>query len=198
MSFILDALRKSELERQRDSAPGLARSPVATIRRETPVWSWLLIVLLSLALAAVATAWWMRQRDAGVAAPAGQAVTAPSPAEAPEASGAASGAASPAAAMTAATAGPDATAGGADAGAAASSGDPRPISDLIRAYPDLPRYALSFLEFNAADPDSGSAWINGQRYYPGQVIEGGPALVGIRADGALLAYRGQAYLLTTR
>lgn len=192
MSFILDALRKSELERQRDSAPGLMRSPVATVRRETPVWSWLLIVLLSLALAAVAAAWWFRNSDAEVAATAGQAVTAPSPAEELAASAPTTDAA-PAALPDA-----EAPTGDLAADAAAIAGDPRPMADLIRAYPALPRYALSFLDYNGANPDSSSARINGQRYYPGQVIEGGPQLVRIQPDGAVLAYRGQIYLLTAR
>jgi general secretion pathway protein B len=189
MSFILDALRKSELERQRDSAPGLMRSPVATVRRETPAWTWLLIVLLSLALAAVAAAWWLRNNDAGIAPAADL------PAE-PEASAAS---AVTAAAVRAPT---PVDAPVADAPAAAATlpvtGEPQAMSDLLRAHPTLPRYALSFLEYNGADPARGSAWINGQRYYPGQVIEGGPELVGIRPDGAVLAYRGQTYLLTPR
>ena len=192
MSFILDALRKSELERQRDSAPDLMRSPVATIRRETPAWSWLLIVLLSLALTAVAAAWWLRNSDAEVAVTAGQAVTSAVPAAAAEASTPAAG--------SVPSVSPDAEAAvtGADTGTVASAGEPRPMADLIRGYPNLPRYVLSFLEYRGADPDRGSAWINGRRYYPGQVVEGGPELVGIQPDGALLAYRGQTYLLTAR
>ncbi len=186
MSYILDALRKSELERQRDSAPGLMRSPVATVRRETPAWSWLLIVLLSLALVAVAAAWWLRNNDAG-GAPTAELPAVPGD--------------SAASTATVAPAPADVIAAEAPAGAATSatfSGEPQAISALIRAYPTLPRYALSFLEYNSRDPDSGTAWINGQRYYPGEVIEGGPELVGIRPDGAVLAYRGQTYLLTPR
>ena len=195
MSFILDALRKSELERQRDSAPGLMRSPVATVRRETPAWSWLLIVLLSLALAAVAAAWWLRNSETGVASTSElQAVPDASTAAAVRA--AATEVSTPAEAAV--TEAPAAEAPAGAAATATTSGEPQPMSDLMRAYPALPRYALSFLEYNGADPDSGSAWINGQRYYPGQVIEGGPELAGIRPDGALLAYRGQTYLLTPR
>jgi len=190
MSFILDALRKSELERQRDSAPGLMRSPVATVRRETPAWSWLLIVLLSLALAALAATWWLRNSDTGVA-PTAELAAAPEVAT-PLATSAAETPASAPAELPAAEAPISAAA------TTASTGEPQPMSDLLRAYPALPRYALSFLDYNSADPDSGSAWINGQRYYPGQVIDGGPELVGIRRDGAVLAYRGQTYLLTPR
>ena len=46
MSFILDALKKSELERQRQSMPGLIEMPAATRRRGMPVWVWVLVGLL--------------------------------------------------------------------------------------------------------------------------------------------------------
>jgi hypothetical protein len=201
MTFILDALRKSELERQRDSAPGLMRT-----------WSWLLSALLSLAVVGLASAWWLRNRDAGIEAAATQS---PGPVETATTSAAVPAGAAPAAvspggaSRTAAVdAASDAATGAAtDTAAAAegpaadsplSAGEPRPMADLVRAHPELPRYALSFLDYNGADPDSSSAWINGQRYYPGQAVAGGPELVGIRPEGAVLAYRGQSYLLTAR
>jgi general secretion pathway protein B len=195
MSFILDALRKSELERQRDSAPGLMRSPVATIRRETPVWSWLLIVLLSLALVALAATWWLRDSQGG-AEPTVEAAALPAPADAVATTAAPATTATTAAATPAAV--PDAAADDDGAIAAAIAAEPKSMADLVRAHPELPRYALSFLEYNGVDPANGSARINGERYYPGQVIAGGPELVGIRPDGAVLLYRGQTYLLTTR
>jgi len=46
MSFILDALKKSELERQRQSAPGLIEMPATTRRRGVPAWVWVLAGLL--------------------------------------------------------------------------------------------------------------------------------------------------------
>jgi len=46
MSFILDALKKSELERQRQSGPGLLEMPIAARRRRVPVWAWVLAGLL--------------------------------------------------------------------------------------------------------------------------------------------------------
>jgi len=51
MSFILDALKKSEIERQRQSAPGLIEVPVAARRRGLPVWVWLLAGLLGINVA---------------------------------------------------------------------------------------------------------------------------------------------------
>jgi general secretion pathway protein B len=50
MSFILDALKKSEVERQRQSLPGLVETPLAQ-RRRLPVWAAGLGVLLIINIA---------------------------------------------------------------------------------------------------------------------------------------------------
>src|SRR5260221_10770244 len=50
MSFILDALKKSELERQRQSVPGLVDSGVARPRPRLPAWAIALGLLLALNL----------------------------------------------------------------------------------------------------------------------------------------------------
>jgi len=50
MSFILDALKKSEIERQRQSQPGLMDTPAARRRGRLPLWAVLLGVLLSINL----------------------------------------------------------------------------------------------------------------------------------------------------
>jgi general secretion pathway protein B len=46
MSFILDALKKSETERQRQSVPGLMDTRIANRRSRLPLWAVLLAVLL--------------------------------------------------------------------------------------------------------------------------------------------------------
>jgi general secretion pathway protein B len=51
MSFILDALKKSEIERQRQSVPGLIEIPSARRRRAIPVWGWVLVGLLGINMA---------------------------------------------------------------------------------------------------------------------------------------------------
>lgn len=50
MSFILDALKKSELERQRQSVPGLVDSGVARPRSRLPAWAIALALLLAVNL----------------------------------------------------------------------------------------------------------------------------------------------------
>lgn len=53
MSFILDALKKSDAERQKRSTPGFADIPVSRDRRPPPRWLWVLGGLLGVNLVAV-------------------------------------------------------------------------------------------------------------------------------------------------
>ena len=50
MSFILDALRKSEHERQRGAVPGISHVPLAAPRREVPRWAFGVIGMLAVAV----------------------------------------------------------------------------------------------------------------------------------------------------
>lgn len=72
MSFILDALKKSETDRQRQSAPALFEVKVAAPRRRFPLWAIGLAALL--AVNVVVLAWvLLRDRAAPAAAPLGSA-----------------------------------------------------------------------------------------------------------------------------
>jgi general secretion pathway protein B len=66
MSFILDALRKSEHERQRGATPGLANVPFGAPRKVLPVWAVALIVVLALAVLALGGAWLRSEWSSGV------------------------------------------------------------------------------------------------------------------------------------
>ncbi len=50
MSFILDALKKSEIERQRQAVPGLMDSGTTAARARLPLWAVALVVLLAVNL----------------------------------------------------------------------------------------------------------------------------------------------------
>ena len=78
MSFILDALRKSEHERQRTAAPGIANVPFGAPRKVLPLWAVTLMVVLALAVLGLGGAWLRSEWSAG----ARQARSA-APAEAP-------------------------------------------------------------------------------------------------------------------
>lgn len=57
MSFILDALRKSEHERQRSTVPGLSQVPLATPQAQMPRWALAVIGVLGAAVLALGGAW---------------------------------------------------------------------------------------------------------------------------------------------
>lgn len=67
MSFILDALKKSESERQRQSAPGLADVPGGGRSHGPSPWVWALALLLAIN-AIVLLALWLRPTERTVAA----------------------------------------------------------------------------------------------------------------------------------
>jgi len=71
VSFILDALRKSEHERQRSTVPGLAQVPLATPQPQMPRWAVAVIGGLGAAVLALGSAWIysMRTSDELAAAP---------------------------------------------------------------------------------------------------------------------------------
>ena len=71
MSFILDALRKSEHERQRSTVPGLSQVPLATPQPQMPRWALGVIAGLGAALLALGFAWIysMRASDELAASP---------------------------------------------------------------------------------------------------------------------------------
>ena len=80
MSFILDALRKSEHERQRQTGPALVEVPVAAPKPRTNTWATAAIALLVVNLVAIGVLLIVRSGNAPPDAPAAQAPpTSPAP-----------------------------------------------------------------------------------------------------------------------
>jgi general secretion pathway protein B len=74
MSFILDALKKSESDRQRQSGPSLFEVKVAPPRRALPVWAVAIAVLLGINVIVIS---WMLLRRPAAASPQATAPAAP-------------------------------------------------------------------------------------------------------------------------
>lgn len=86
MSFILDALRKSEHDRQRQTGPGLAEVPVAAAKPRRNVWATAAVALLIVNLIGIGVLLWRRashETPAAVPAASTAPAAAPSPAPAP-------------------------------------------------------------------------------------------------------------------
>jgi len=214
MSFILDALRKSEIERQRQSGPSIAEFPLARDDRRLPV----ALVVIGLLLAvniAVVVFFMLREADAPAAAtaraePAAASVT-PAPAPAPQPTPAIVSplesqplsmeeAPEPPAVyyeapVTQPPGAPDPTllpeSGPGAAWGNAPAGEDFPA---VAAMTGLPELSVDLHVFTA-DPAKRAVFINGRRYTQGARIAEGPMVEEITPDGVLLSYRGRRFVL---
>jgi general secretion pathway protein B len=215
MSFILDALRKSEIERQRQSGPSIAELPVAREDRRLPVA--LLAIGLLLAVNAGVLLFFL-MRDAGTPADATSAaaatmpaVAAPAPAPPPTTGARPSiviagedavplPAQEPADRATLPPDAPDPTLlpdtpiAAPDAGVTYSEGPPPSAAGLTALTAGLPELTVD-LHIFTDDPAKRAVFINGRRYTQGDAIAEGPRVEEITRDGAVLNYRGQRFLL---
>jgi general secretion pathway protein B len=223
MSFILDALRKSEHDRQRAAMPGIAQVPFGLPRRELPPWAIAVIVVLAIALLALAGAWWSSSaRDSvDAAAPPASART-----EIPLALPPAAVAAPPVAVYSA----PPASDRGVERSTAADAGTPAPDTETpvaaarpreaLRAEPGpaaaesarsdeptvpsaealaaegitVPTLRLQ-LHAYSEKPGDRFVFINGTKYLEGSTLAEGPRLVSITPNGAVLSYLGRRFQL---
>jgi general secretion pathway protein B len=216
VSFILDALRKSEIERQRQSGPSMAEFPVAREDRRLPVALVVIGFLLAVNLAVVLF-FLLRDDTAapppgtppaatGAAQPALPPATQPLPAEPSplesEALSADEYETEPPAVyyeppVTEAPGAPDPTLlPRADAGADIGPGVTTAGDDFaaVAAATGLPQLTVD-LHIYATDPAKRAVFINGHRYTRGARMAEGPLVEDITPDGALLSYRGRRFLL---
>jgi general secretion pathway protein B len=216
MSFILDALKKSEVERQRQSVPGLMDSRVAQRRSRLPVWAIVLAVLLGINLILLTFALIRKGAPAAPAARAADSVMAPeveapppvaqhfspldaAPIYAPEIPVAAP--APRAAALGATGAAParrvhhaDPVLNEPDAG--------EPIEELLPSINEvsltgsqaLPELHLD-VHVYATKPSDRFVYINMRKYHEGATLQEGPTLERIRRDGVVLNDQGLRFVL---
>ncbi len=214
MSFILDALRKSEIERQRQSGPIMAEFPVARDDRRLPVALVVIGLLLAVNIAVVV---YFMLRDTGspaaVTANAEQTVaTDPPPPAAAPASQLLPAVTSPLESQslavednpeppavyyetpaTQAPGAPDPTLlpeAGPDYHSAPPGGD----FPAVAAATGLPELTVDLHVFTT-DPAKRAVFINGRRYTQGARIAEGPMIEEITAEGVLLSYRGRRFVL---
>lgn len=224
MSFILDALKKAEAERQRQSGPTLLELRVTAPRRRWPTWSVLIgILLVANIIVVLGTA--LRPRPAAEASGAPAAAVPPAVAAVPTvlttapaaAVPAAQPAAQPAAVQSAAAI---ATSGERDASednaapspraAAANPADEEPALPATSALPasvseaELPSLselggtvpALRLdLHVYAERAADRYALINMHKAREGDMLPEGARVVAIDRDGVELSYRGTQFML---
>jgi general secretion pathway protein B len=223
MSFILDALRKSEIERQRQSGPSIAEIPVAREDRRLPVALVAIGVLLAVNIG-VLLFFLLRDSDAreptaavpetAAVAPAPVAAlpipVAPVPAADPAMSGSLPGGTGepsdfyPSQVFAEPTMAPDPpdptllpTAPSAGFGGSVTYGDepPRPLESLpTELVAGLPELTVD-LHIFTDDIARRAVFITGRRYTQGATLTEGPRIEEITRDGAVLNVRGRRFLL---
>lgn len=210
MSFILDALKKSESDRQRQSGPALFEVKVAPRRSALPLWGLALGALLAVNLAIVA---WMLLRK-----PALHADTAPPPgiASAPAATPApAPSTPAPTVVTPPPVTAPPVSAGTVPAGTVANDDEApatetppagfgghvrRGTVDGVPLYQDIapgsriPELRLD-LHVYAGAPQERFVMINMHKLREGESLPEGVRLESITPEGAVLAYNGVRFLL---
>ncbi len=204
MSFILDALKKAESERNRASGPVLVDVRIAPPRRRLPAWAWVLggVLLANLAV----LAWLMLREPAAVQPAAANGAAAPAPAVAMQAPASAAPALEvppvaaehvipqatyipPAAAMPAPVAPPPAK--------------PRAPVEQLPTAKELQATGVSLppllMNLHVYDPSPALRYVllNGLRLMEGEFTPDGIKVETITENGVVLEARGQRFLLPT-
>jgi general secretion pathway protein B len=220
VSFILDALRKSEHERQRSTVPGLSQVPVATPQQQLPRWAVIVMGALAGVVLVLGAAWWQSLRAPAEPADSPARIVErsielpPSSAAVPSPAAVSSRTAAPDPFAPAPTPSLAAAAGAAltEAESAPAAAAPAQVSAPTRL--DVPTDGLTLpspaalaaegvavpplrLELHAfsSRPHERFVFINGRKYVEGDRLTEGPQVVSIAPTGAVLAHAGRQFLL---
>ena len=160
MSFILDALRKSENERQQSEVPSISNVPAVGHNTRIPTWAVASIAALSASILLLGWAWWHSTAVGDV-----------------EVADIRSSGLQPQVAKT-----------------ATMIIGPPTMMELIVAGTILPELAL---ELHVYSPTASERFvrINSASYREGEVLTDGPRVLSITAEGVILDYRDQSFLL---
>ena len=208
MSFILDALRKSENERQKAAVPGISDVPAVVESNRVPRWVLGIIAALSAVVLILGWAWWQStsngsataatERPSGViprtASPpseddvrslARESVSVePSPATTTEPQQAPVTPPAPVAQTP-----PPAPADSSRIAAAPN------MMELVATGVSIPELALELHVYSTV-PAQRLVRINGASYREGDSLNDGPGVVSITPEGVVLDQRGRYFLLT--
>jgi general secretion pathway protein B len=217
MSFILDALKKSETDRQRNANPGMYELKVTPPRARFPAWAIVLAILLGINV--LVGAWYlmktgqpMQVNRAGTASTATKA-TAPPAMQAPAAAVAAAesehtdvarGIFNPADFEPAVEPdkAPPAAARPAQREPRLPAATSRPPAtqglpsreDLVLEGITVPEVSMSLHVYDA-DPAKRFAFINGNRTQEGNILPNGIRVQSITPEGAILLWQDRRFLL---
>jgi general secretion pathway protein B len=221
MSFILDALKKSEMERQRQSLPGLMDTRASPRRTRLPLWAVGLGVLLLVNLLVLAFVLWHRSAPTARASRPAASSTAQvaetepptakpfspldtAPVYAPEIPVTAADRPPASPSMARPTPSGDSTMRGPHHADALPT-DEDAKSDSQEVLPTISEVSLSGAQtmpdlhldvhVYATRPADRFVYINMRKYHEGSTLQEGPTLERIRRDGVVLNYQGLRFIL---
>lgn len=216
MSFILDALRKSEGERQREALPNLATVPLAVPSQGLPRWAVAVMTALSICVLALAGFGWKNFAiDGGANGPQPVVATLPAdeiPAQprdtGPRASTLSANSSRP---LAGSTATPRAAPNTGAVSATEAAETLAPTVETV-SRPALQEHLPSPAELRAQGVNLPSlklelhsysetaarrfVFINGRQYREAATLSEGPRLLAIVEKGAVLSFSGRQFLLT--
>ncbi len=199
MSFILDALKKSETERQQSGGAEFASVPVASGAPPAPRWLWILGALLAVNVAALLGLLLRPDPEptsvpalADVAAPPPDATTVPSFAERV----AAAKDNRPSVPEPTTTEPPLAAPERAPKPAARPEGTPVPTFAALRASGELQIADLHLdIHVYSGEPRERFVFVNMAKHREGSTLAEGPVVREITHDGVILEHQGSVFLL---
>src|SRR5712675_1570148 len=176
MSFILDALKKSESERQRHSGPALLEARIVRPSRRPPLWAVTIGVLLLVNFGVVA---WLLSRSG---------------ASAPQTRTSATLAPTPSSAVPGVVARPAPAPPAPGVAAAAPNAERAGLRHYAELAATLPPLRLDLHVF-ATKPADRYAFINMHKVHEGDTTPEGVHVAQITREGVVLDYRGTEFLL---
>ena len=196
MSFILDALRKSENERQQSEVPSISDVPAVVHSTRLPTWAVASIAALSATMLLLGWAWW-HSIDVGEIAVADVGSSGLQPQTQAASRSATSGAVRNLAWEPIAASRPTAASPATRPVAATATMviGPPTMMELLAAGTVLPEMTLE-LHVYSRNPAQRFIRINSASYREGDVLSEGPRVVSITQEGVILNSRGQEFLLS--
>ena len=208
MSFILDALKKSESERLRKDSPGFSDVPDSAREKSATHWIWIIVVMVGINIT-VLTVMYMKPdsvRDPLTARPPVAAMS-----EAPQEAGFAevvaetkrsqppvSGATADPATRLPVAAAPQIAATTTSIG----STDPSVITEPVATFNDLRAQGVLRLpdmhldiHVYSSEPEDRFVFVNMSKYKERATLDEGPVVREITPDGVILEYLGKGFLL---
>jgi len=204
MSFILDALRKSDHERQKNAVPNINQIPSAVKRTRTPRWIVYLMGVLAMCALILGWGWIKTLNSINVPATRTESVRATASASPLNSSVRSLALEARTATDSARTTFPVSGTQveppvpavrmeplGILAGSVVSAPS---LSELLAAGSNLPNLQLELHVFSP-NPAERFVFINSSRYGEGDILQEGPQVITITIDGVILSYAGENFVL---